>query len=43
MTTLKDVFSNEDATMIEKISATIGALTSVMFLANTLIDMNAKL
>ena len=49
MRTFKDVFSNEDATTIERVSAVLGVLTTVMFFHNsvrafsaTLIDLETK-
>lgn len=40
---LTDVFSNKDATVLEKITALVGALTSVMFAYNSMSKIGAKL
>jgi hypothetical protein len=36
MKSLKEVFTNEDATMIEKIGAAVGALTAGLFMLNSI-------
>jgi hypothetical protein len=43
MTTLEEVFSNEDSTTLQKFTALLGTLTSVMFLVNTLTQVSTSL
>jgi hypothetical protein len=43
LTSLKEIFSNEDATAIEKISALIAFLTQVMFTLNTMQELSTVL
>jgi hypothetical protein len=43
MRTFKEVFTNEDSTAIEKVSAALGLLTTALFMHNSVVALSTTL